>query len=194
MADGVSVPETLDDALVALQANLPAIKKDNTADTGKYKYKYADLTEVSERIIPLLGPLGLAWVTAPNLTELGFGLSYELRHVSGDKIAGFYPLPNGAPQEIGSAVTYARRYALCAVTGVAPGGDDDDAKSAMPKKEAPAAAPVAQPPAGWADTLATVTSLDALQVFYDESAHLWYTPEVKAAFVARKKEIQEKAA
>ena len=37
---------------------------------------------------------------------------------------------SGSPQDIGKAITYARRYALCAVTGLAPGGDDDDGKSA----------------------------------------------------------------
>jgi hypothetical protein len=55
-------------------------------------------------------------------------LIYELLHVSGQSREGVYPLPErGTPQEIGGAITYARRYCLCAVTGVAPDDDDNDA-------------------------------------------------------------------
>ena len=39
-------------------------------------------------------------------------------------------MPNGTPQTIGGAITYARRYALLAVTGVAPDDDDDDGQAA----------------------------------------------------------------
>lgn len=119
------------EALVELQHELPHIAKGNTADTGKFKYSYADLTDVSKEILPLLSKHGLAWVTMPTHSEHGFSLHYQLRHTSGELIEGYYPLPQSSPQEIGSAVTYARRYALCAVTGVAPGGDDDDAGKAQ---------------------------------------------------------------
>ena len=69
-------------------------------------------------------------------------LAYSLLHKSGGAVAGEYPLPrDGSPQAIGSALTYARRYALCAVTGVAPGGSDDDGAAA----EAYARRPQPQP-------------------------------------------------
>jgi ribosomal protein S20 len=49
-------------------------------------------------------------------------------HTSGEKVSGEYPLPTGgSPQALGSAITYARRYCLCAVTGVAADDDDDGA-------------------------------------------------------------------
>lgn len=41
------------------------------------------------------------------------------------------------PQEIGSALTYARRYALCSVVGIAPAEDDDDGGKALETKAAP---------------------------------------------------------
>jgi hypothetical protein len=64
----------------------------------------------------------------PTVSEGKFVLAYELRHTSGEQIDGLWPLPDrGTPQEIGSAITYARRYSLCAVTGVAPADDDRDA-------------------------------------------------------------------
>lgn len=113
-------------ALAAVQSDLPHITKDQTANAGTYRYKYADLADVSLAIMPLLGKHGLSFTSRPTLHEGRFVLLYELRHESGEQIAGAYPLPDrGTPQEIGGQITYARRYCLCALTGVAPDEDDD---------------------------------------------------------------------
>jgi ERF superfamily len=116
-------------ALVKLQASLPEIKKDRNADTGSYSYNYADLAQVTRALMPILTGLGLAFITKPTVKDDGrVVLAYKLLHVSGECEAGEYPLPNsGTPQSMGSAITYARRYALCAVTGIAPEDDDDGA-------------------------------------------------------------------
>jgi hypothetical protein len=128
---------TLDTALAWLQMNLPHVAKGETAKVEKdgvfkYAYQYADLTDVSEAVLPLLGRLGLSWRCRPTLVHLEgetgyrFVLAYRLKHVSGEAEEGMWPLPDRAdPQAVGSAITYARRYCLCAVTGLAPGGDDD---------------------------------------------------------------------
>jgi hypothetical protein len=121
-------PKTLAEALVLLQAQLPEVAKTADAQYGKY----ADLTVVSRALLPLLASCGLSWTACPTVLsgEGSFMLLYQLRHVSGEEIGGGYPLPtSGSPQQIGSAITYARRYALCAVTGLAPGGDDDDGQA-----------------------------------------------------------------
>lgn len=127
-------------ALAAFQKALPRIGKGNTANTGTYSYKYADLSDVSEAILPLLGEHGLSFSAKPTLDEQGrFVLAYCLRHVSGQEDSGAYPLPSsGSPQQVGSAISYARRYALLAVTGVAPGGEDDDGATAPPADRRPA--------------------------------------------------------
>lgn len=129
--------ESLAAALADLQTQLPRITKDLTAKvkserTGaQYQYSYADLAQISRELLPLLGKLGLSFTARPTLAEGRFVLAYKLLHISGDKEEGQYPLPDrGTPQEIGGAITYARRYCLCAVTGVAPDSDDDDAKMA----------------------------------------------------------------
>lgn len=121
-------------ALADLQTQLPHISKDNTAKvptkTGPgYQYKYADLAQISREVLPLMGKLGLSFTSRPTLAAEGrLVLAYELRHVSGELLEGVYPLPErGTPQEVGGAITYARRYCLCAVTGVAPDDDDEDA-------------------------------------------------------------------
>lgn len=155
-------------ALAAFQSEVPTIRKGNTAavasKTGaSYKYQYADLSDVTERTLPLLGKHGLSFMCLPMSDDSGSWLKYELRHESGESVADVYPLPDARrtpPQQLGSAITYARRYILTAITGVAPGGDDDDAQQAQqyhqqapqqaPRREAPArpstAAPVEAPP------------------------------------------------
>jgi hypothetical protein len=135
-----TIGEQLAAALAELQTQLPHIEKPNTAivkgktKTGadfEYTYKFEKLSEVSEAILPLLGKLGMAWVTRPTINDKGdFVLAYTLAHISGDSTSGEWPLPKGASQDMGGAVTYARRYCLCAVTGLAPVADDDDAAAA----------------------------------------------------------------
>lgn len=128
--------DSLAAALAAFQLHLPRIGKDNTAqvksEKGSYSYKYADLSDVNGTVLPALARHGLSFSAKPTLTEDGrFVLAYVLRHESGGVDEGSWPLPtSGTPQQIGSAVTYYRRYALCAVTGVAP-DDDDDGQAAQ---------------------------------------------------------------
>lgn len=124
-------------ALARFQEKLPQIKKTETAqvrsEKGNYTYTYADLADVSAQIMPLLGEVGLAFLCRPTNTADGrFVLTYSLLHVSGEREDGEYPLPTGgSPQQLGSAITYGRRYCLCAVTGAAPDNDDDDAAAAQ---------------------------------------------------------------
>lgn len=123
---------TLAAALAAFQAELPTIKKTKTAkvktkDGGQFSYGYAGLAEVSATVMPLLGKHGLSFTAKPTVVDGKFVLAYRLLHASGDADEGVYPLSSGSAQEQGSAITYARRYALCSVTGVAAEEDDDGA-------------------------------------------------------------------
>lgn len=128
-------------ALAEVQANLPSVGKTETAqvksDKGSYSYHYADLAAVSKAVLPLLGKHGLAFVARPTLSEGRLVLAYELRHKNGESIGGEYPLSGNTPQQVGSAITYARRHCLCSVTGVAPESDDDDAKAASTRQAEP---------------------------------------------------------
>lgn len=127
-------------ALARFQAELPAVKKTKTATVptksgGQYRYSYAGLAEVAAVVMPLLGKYGLSFTARPTLEDGGrFVLAYSLLHESGERLDGMYPLPqSGSPQEYGSAITYAKRYALCSVVGVA--AEDDDDGSAASAKE-----------------------------------------------------------
>lgn len=148
-----SADQLLSQAVAAFQAELPRVRKGSTAvvtsEKAKYKYTYADLAELSPLVLPLLAKNDLCWVTRPTLTEDGrFVLEYSLLHAAGGSITGRYPLPDprSSPQILGSAITYARRYALLAVTGVAPDDDDDDAAAATkapPPETQPTSVPAA---------------------------------------------------
>ena len=128
-------PQGLAAALAQVQAEIPEVTKGEEGEVVKdgkflYKYSYADLSAVTRAILPRLGSVGLSWVTMPTVVDGKFVLVYRLQHASGDFLEGTYPLPAGlSPQQTGSAITYARRYCLCSVTGIAPSDDDDAAEA-----------------------------------------------------------------
>lgn len=121
-------------ALAKVQAELPSVGKTKTAKVvGKtqdgrpfdYSYKYADLADVAAAIHPLLSAAGLAFIAAPQFTGGKYVLVGTLEHSSGEKRAAVFPITGVKPQEIGSSITYGRRYLLCALTGVVADEDDD---------------------------------------------------------------------
>src|ERR1700677_808759 len=105
----------LAEALAALQARLPRVAKTSEGqERGGKKDKYADLADIPAVLLPLLADLGLSFVACPTLAddmEHRFVLRYRLMHPSGEEIFAHSPLPStGPPQQVGSAITYARRY------------------------------------------------------------------------------------
>jgi len=170
------MPETanLAAALAAFQAKIPAVVKSETAKVptktgGSYQYTYASLGQVTSIVMPLLGAVGLSFTAKPTVNAAGkFVLAYELKHSSGESDGGEYPLPSsGTPQEYGSAITYARRYTLCSVTGVAPDEDDDGAAaSTRTVIESPAWDPVEQEVlvAGWSAEIEDAKTFDEIKV------------------------------
>jgi hypothetical protein len=95
-----------------------------------FKNRYADLTAVMEAARPLAAN-GIAVTHVPEIREDGFFvLVTTLHHTSGQWISGVWPLPMGVkPQEMASAVTYAKRYSLCAIAAIV-ADEDDDAEGA----------------------------------------------------------------
>ena len=145
--------DTLAAALVALQAELPRIAKSETANVvtqkGTYSYTYADLSSISAQILPLLSKHGLSFIAAPTFDGDRFVLRCTLLHQSGQREDAVYPLPSsGTPQAIGSAITYGRRYCLCAMTGLAPEDDDDGAAAEAERGARRSTAQRAAPPPG----------------------------------------------
>lgn len=127
-------------SLSLFQASCGEAKKNAT--NPHLKNKYADLGSVWEAVRGPLGEYNLAVVQLPMPSEPGtLKLRTQLVHSSGEWLASeiVMPLAKADPQGYGSALTYARRYALAAMLGVTQ--DDDDAASAVKRSDAPAAAP-----------------------------------------------------
>ena len=115
-------------ALVAAQADLRNPPKDKTANTGTYSYKYADLASILDLVRPILAKHGLA-IAQDVVMEDGRLLIYtRLIHSSGECL-DFGPLAGSVGtswQQTGGGITYARRYALQAILGIA--ADEDIAR------------------------------------------------------------------
>lgn len=126
-------------ALAAAQAEFPAIAKTHTAtvasDKGKYTYNYADLADILAAVRPVLAKHGLAVTQPVELLESGkLMLRTSVCHKDGSAIHSTMPIPHmeGRPQQFGSTLTYARRYALSSLIGIATEEDDDAAAAQDP--------------------------------------------------------------
>jgi len=99
--------------------------------TKGHGYNYADLASILDLVKEPLSNNGLAVVQMPYPAQEGhMGITTTLTHSSGQWIESSYQMPipenkrNSQAQNAGSAITYARRYALAAALGVAQTDDD----------------------------------------------------------------------
>ena len=118
----------------AKSAEAPILSKNKDGKTYQSgKRTYADLQSVLDAVREGLANNGIAVIQAPMPCKKdGILLRTTLAHESGEWIASELELPNdrmGGVQGMGSALTYARRYALAAMVGIAQ--DDDDGETAM---------------------------------------------------------------
>lgn len=122
-------------ALAAAQLSMgPALK---TANNPHFRTKYADLSAVVEACLEALNTNGIA-VIQPTIQEEGSHyVETRLLHVSGESLSCRVPLivSKNDMQGYGSAVTYARRYGLMCMTGIAPEDDDGNAAAKAPPQQ-----------------------------------------------------------
>jgi len=92
-----------------------------------FKSRYADLAEIRDTVMPTLAKYGLALVQYTQIGSVGFHLVTRLIHESGEMLESRFPLPDNPdkPQQMGSAITYARRYTMAAICGITAEEDDD---------------------------------------------------------------------
>jgi hypothetical protein len=116
-------------ALCKAQAQMEGAKKD--ANNPHFKSKYADLASVWDAIRAPLTSNGLSVVQLLRSIQGGVEVETILMHASGQQISDVFAVPatKNDAQGYGSAATYARRYALMAMVGVAP--EDDDGNAAV---------------------------------------------------------------
>lgn len=129
-------------ALVKFQSDVPTIAKNQTAQIamkngGSYSYKYADLSDIWEAIRKPLKDNGLA-VTQFLVggSDGHTGIKTTIWHESGESVSETVDVPTGnkTAQEVGSQITYYKRYALGASLGIST-EEDDDGKAGNSKSD-----------------------------------------------------------
>lgn len=116
-------------ALSKAQSEMGGAVKDSA--NPFFKSRYADLTSVVKAIKEPFANHGLSYTQFPCAADGCVGVTTRLMHDSGQWLESEYMLPmvKNDPQAAGSAITYARRYALQAMAGIPTA--DDDAEAAM---------------------------------------------------------------
>ena len=112
------------------------------ANNPFFKSKYVPLENVVEAITESASKNGISFTQFPSSDEAGnVTVGTLVMHSSGEWIEydpiKMKPVKND-PQSIGSAITYAKRYALSAIFGITSDQDDDGNEATQAKKQAPA--------------------------------------------------------
>lgn len=121
-------------ALAVAQGKITGALKDSA--NPFFKSKYADLASVWDACREHLSANGLSVIqTTENVSPETVTVVTTLAHKSGQWIRGVLTMTpkDSSPQAAGSCLTYARRYALAAIVGVAQ--VDDDAEAAQGRKD-----------------------------------------------------------
>lgn len=158
-------------ALLKARADFQTIHKNKTGQARGGKYAYADLGSVLEAVEPALTKQGLLLSQPPSVQPGGVMMvSTTLIHVqSGESLGAEILLPGDlTAQELGSWITYGRRYTLCGLLGIV-ADEDDDGAAATGKRDKPAAKPKPGPP----DEAPPRLSAEQVKRLWDLARLLW---------------------
>ena len=122
-------------ALALAQGEIEGASKDR--ENPHFRSKYADLASCWDACRAPLSKHGLSVVQLPRSEGATVTVTTMLLHKSGEYISEAMTMTaqDSKPQSVGSALTYARRYGLSAVVGIAP--EDDDAEAATGRVQMP---------------------------------------------------------
>ena len=140
--------------LEKVQKNQIRVSRDGEANIPGRKYKYSTLDNILSETIPALNAAGLVLLQTIDVLDYSVGAQGLKTQIidpeDGTFIESVMLLPVGVkPQDIGSAITYFKRYSISAMLGISTEDDDDAAivsATTPPKMSAPPAKP-ASPPA-----------------------------------------------
>lgn len=127
-------------ALAKAQAEIKGAAKDSV--NPHFRSKFADLESCWDSLREPLAKNGLSVIQLGGFDkDAGPTIITTLAHESGEWISGEAPLhpKSMTPQDLGSAITYGRRYWLCAITGLYPADDDGETAMARPQQSNTAA-------------------------------------------------------
>lgn len=151
-------------ALATAQAEMGKAIKQST--NPAFRSKYADLGSVMDACLPALTKHGICLIQPTGENETGRFVETILLHSSGESLTCRVPLIVGKNdmQGYGSAVTYARRYGLMCMAGIAPEDDDGNAAAqAAPRQMSKdRAAPREAAPDQVQEAIASLKAADSL--------------------------------
>src|SRR6202045_84756 len=132
--------------LVNPEKSLTATIRTGRPGEGERSFRYAPLSSGLEIVRKTLGQHEIATMQTTSIDQAAgiVNLTTVLAHASGEWIASDWPVcaisETATPHRMGAALTYARRYALFTLVGIA--GEDDidapDLKAPMPPASAAA--------------------------------------------------------
>ena len=164
-----------------------------------FKSKFASLDNIIATIRAPLSKCGLAFAQFPD----GDGLTTILTHTSGEwiKATANLKLVKQDPQGQGSAYTYARRYALSAILGLATDDDDDGNEASKPSQTRHAAASATKAVSGdyvtikksLADLGHKPTTLADADIIVRKLTELAYTEENYPEIIGRLETLKDEA-
>jgi ERF superfamily len=131
--------------LVNPEKSLTATIRTGRAGEGERTFRYAPLSSGLDIVRKILGQHEIATVQSTAIDQAAgiVNLTTMLAHASGEWIASDWPVcavaETANPQRMGAALTYARRYALFTLVGIA-GEDDLDAPDLCQTPSPPSAA------------------------------------------------------
>lgn len=125
----------LAEALAKAQSQMRHASKDSK--NPHFRSTYADLASVLDAAREPLTKNGLSISQLPSFDSRGVVVKTILLHTSGEYLwtSLAVPVPKDNAQGVGSAITYARRYSLSAIVGIAQDDDDGNAASASPARQ-----------------------------------------------------------
>ncbi len=147
----VQAREAWHEAMAEFHQRVPSIHKTKTAKiatrTGAgYTYTYAPLSEIMDTIRPVMGELGLSvsWTSRIEARQVVVicRVSHSLGH---SENSGEVSMPIGEAtdgtganpaQKVGISLTYAKRYSLLSIAGLAP-DEDTDARTERAQRQEP---------------------------------------------------------
>lgn len=130
-------------ALAQAQGGFEQVLKDAEASVQSrregarsYSYDYASLAAVLKAVRPKLSAAGIAIIQAPVSGQNAVRVVTFIAHSSGQWMRNELAIgiTSTDAQTIGSAITYARRYALMSLLGVAPEDDDDGSQATQTRR------------------------------------------------------------
>lgn len=128
--------KTLFAAVLKAQGDFETLPKDKQG----YGYKYTDLDTVISYLRPILKSNGIGFMQTLTTIEGKSGLTTRLFNAEGEWIEDTTFLPEvqlkgtNPAQNMGAAITYMKRYALCAILGIS---SDEDTDAVVENKPAP---------------------------------------------------------